>query len=75
MPDIEERLQKLVTAARTLLHDIEEAHRQHENGDVQGACDAVSRTAYPLSDIGKEWKGTLDAFRADGVHPSRENGA
>ena len=75
MPDIEERLQKLVKASRTLLDDVEEALRHHESGDVQRACDAVSRSAYPLSDLGKEWKGALDAFRIDGVHPSRENGA
>ena len=75
MADMEERLGKLVTAARTLLDDLEEALRRHESGDVQGACDAVSRTAYPLSELGKEWKRTLDAFGADGVHPTREDGA
>jgi hypothetical protein len=75
MTNIDERLRKLVKDTRTLLDEFEDALRHHESGDVQGACDAVSRTAYPLSDIGKEWKGTLDAFRADDVHPSREEGA
>ena len=69
MLDPEERLQEFVKAARTLLGQAEEALRHLESGDVQGACDVVSRSAYPLSDVGKEWKGALDAFGADGVYP------
>jgi hypothetical protein len=69
MPEMKDRLHEFVKAARTLLDHAEEALRHYESGNVQGACDVVSLSAYPMSHLGKEWKGILDSFGADGILP------
>jgi hypothetical protein len=43
--EIDERLQALVKAARTLVDHAEEGLRRYERGDARGACDVVSAAA------------------------------
>jgi len=74
MPEMTDRLRHLVNAARIVVDEAEVALGHQERGDAQRACDAISHSANALSDVGKEWKAILDAFGADGVHPSKREG-
>jgi hypothetical protein len=69
MPEMTDRIRRYLLAAQTLVDEAEVALGHQERGDVQRACDEIAQSADALSRLGKDWKATLDAFAADGVHP------
>jgi hypothetical protein len=74
MPEMTARIRQYLLAAQTLVEEAEVALDHQKRGDAQAACDEIAQSADALSHVGNEWKAILDAFGADGVHPS-ERGA
>jgi len=67
--DLNERLQEYLKDARTLLDYGEQAQRHVRDGDLQGACNTISISAYKLSHLQTEWEGLLEEFERQGVTP------